>query len=100
MAGQDVLVLNTHAAASDLLERRANIYSDRPRFIGTLLAVEDRKTHEMSFSGWRVIYRWISYCIGQSWRRVRGCLILPNSCYLLHLKQLAEDAPRLPCINE
>ena len=33
LAGQSVLVINGHKVASDLLEKRANIYSDRPRFI-------------------------------------------------------------------
>jgi len=28
--GQPLIVLNTHKAAADLLERRAAIYSDRP----------------------------------------------------------------------
>lgn len=28
-----MIVLNTHKAAADLLDRRANIYSDRPRNI-------------------------------------------------------------------
>jgi hypothetical protein len=31
--GQSVLVCNSVKAASDLLDRRAHIYSDRPRFI-------------------------------------------------------------------
>ena len=30
VAGQPIIVLNTHKAAADLLDRRANIYSDRP----------------------------------------------------------------------
>jgi hypothetical protein len=33
--GQPILVFNSLKSASDLLERRANIYSDRPRFIVT-----------------------------------------------------------------
>ncbi|KAJ4487213.1 cytochrome P450 [Lentinula edodes] len=33
MAGQNIIVLNTKAAAIELLERRSVIYSDRPRFI-------------------------------------------------------------------
>ncbi|KAJ3745689.1 cytochrome P450 [Lentinula detonsa] len=33
IAGQSTIVLGTHKAAADLLERRANIYSDRPDFI-------------------------------------------------------------------
>lgn len=33
-AGQDFLILNSHKVAADLLDRRAAIYSDRPRLIG------------------------------------------------------------------
>ncbi|KAJ4467284.1 cytochrome P450 [Lentinula lateritia] len=33
MVGQNTIVLNTKAAAIELLERRSTIYSDRPRFI-------------------------------------------------------------------
>lgn len=35
MAGQPVIVLNSRKAALDLLQRRSNIYSDRPRFVMT-----------------------------------------------------------------
>jgi hypothetical protein len=35
VAGQDMVILNTHKAAADLLDRRAPIYSNRPRWIGT-----------------------------------------------------------------
>lgn len=31
--GRGILVLNSHKAATDLLDRRGHIYSDRPRFI-------------------------------------------------------------------
>ena len=31
VAGQGILVLNTHQVATDLLDRRGHIYSDRPR---------------------------------------------------------------------
>ena len=31
--GRGILVLNSHKAAADLLDRRGHIYSDRPRFI-------------------------------------------------------------------
>ncbi|KAJ4470421.1 cytochrome P450 [Lentinula aciculospora] len=31
--GQNTVVLGTHKAAADLLDRRSNIYSDRPRFV-------------------------------------------------------------------
>jgi hypothetical protein len=31
--GQPILVFNSLKSASDLLDRRANIYSDRPRLI-------------------------------------------------------------------
>ncbi|KAH7887277.1 cytochrome P450 [Phlebopus sp. FC_14] len=33
LAGQPVVVLNTHKTAADLLDRRSHIYSDRPRLI-------------------------------------------------------------------
>jgi hypothetical protein len=33
IAGQDTIVLSSHKAAADLLNRRAAIYSDRPRNI-------------------------------------------------------------------
>ena len=33
LAGQKILVLNTHKVAADLLDRRGTIYSDRPQFI-------------------------------------------------------------------
>ncbi|KAJ3920050.1 cytochrome P450 [Lentinula edodes] len=44
MVGKDVMVLNTKAAAFELLERRSAIYSDRPRsivaeYIGSQLAI-------------------------------------------------------------
>lgn len=31
LLGQPILVLNTREAATDLLEKRSHIYSDRPR---------------------------------------------------------------------
>jgi hypothetical protein len=33
VAGRSILVINTPEAAFDLLEKRASIYSDRPRFV-------------------------------------------------------------------
>lgn len=33
LVGQHALVVNSHKVAADLLDRRSNIYSDRPRFI-------------------------------------------------------------------
>ena len=33
VGGQGILVLNTHQVATELLDRRGNIYSDRPRMI-------------------------------------------------------------------
>jgi len=33
VGGRDILVLNTHQVAADLLDRRGHIYSDRPRMI-------------------------------------------------------------------
>jgi hypothetical protein len=34
VAGQDIVVLNSHKVAADLLDRRGPIYSNRPRWIG------------------------------------------------------------------
>ena len=34
LAGQGMLILNSYKVSTDLLERRAAIYSDRPRLIG------------------------------------------------------------------
>ena len=34
-AGTGMLIINSHKAANDLLDRRGHIYSDRPRFIST-----------------------------------------------------------------
>ena len=36
VAGQKMLVLNSHKVAADLLDRRGTIYSDRPQFISKL----------------------------------------------------------------
>ncbi|RPD67493.1 cytochrome P450 [Lentinus tigrinus ALCF2SS1-7] len=33
MAGQPVVVVNSHKVTADLFDRRSNIYSDRPRFV-------------------------------------------------------------------
>ncbi|KAJ3848269.1 cytochrome P450 [Lentinula lateritia] len=33
VAGQSIVIMNTHQVAADLLDRRGPIYSDRPRFI-------------------------------------------------------------------
>ena len=40
--GQSVLVLNSSQAISDLLEKRGNIYSHRPRFVmaGELMGLD------------------------------------------------------------
>ncbi|KAJ4480830.1 hypothetical protein J3R30DRAFT_2364504 [Lentinula aciculospora] len=35
VAGQSILIMNTHQVTADLLDRRGPIYSDRPRFIVT-----------------------------------------------------------------
>lgn len=52
IAGQPIVLLNTHKVAADLLDRRASIYSDRPRNIvaselltGGLLVVFTRYGH-------------------------------------------------------
>ena len=40
VAGQKMLVLNTHRVAADLLDRRGTIYNDRPQFISNLCGRE------------------------------------------------------------
>lgn len=38
VAGQNMIILGSHKVASDLLDRRSSIYSDRPRnIVSTLL---------------------------------------------------------------
>ena len=44
--GQGMLMINSQRAGVELLEKRANIYSDRPRFI----SAGDYATNNMSFS--------------------------------------------------
>ena len=34
VAGHDMVILNNHKVNADLLEKRANIYSSRPRLVG------------------------------------------------------------------
>lgn len=74
VAGQGILVLNTHAAAADLLDRRGNIYGDRPRWIGknipALCPAQENLNH-MS-SGIRNLYRWFDDCLRQAGRDVRS----------------------------
>ncbi|TDL16829.1 cytochrome P450 [Rickenella mellea] len=58
LAGQPVVVLNSHKVTADLLDRRSNVYSDRPRFImaGEILT----GGIFIAFSGY-----------GELWRRMR-----------------------------
>ncbi|KAJ4496604.1 hypothetical protein C8R41DRAFT_918447 [Lentinula lateritia] len=54
VAGQSIVIMNTHKVASDLLDCRGPIYSDRPRFIGA---------HYVEFFTWmkylpRSVARW------------------------------------------
>jgi len=44
VAGQKMLVLNSHKVAADLLDRRGTIYSDRPNFISKLYGWNASKT--------------------------------------------------------
>ena len=59
-AGTGILVLNSHKAATDLLERRGHIYSDRPRLISELLCYSPSHTlttlAPQMTSGWRVTH--------------------------------------------
>ncbi|KAI0821232.1 cytochrome P450 [Irpex lacteus] len=56
LLGQPVLVVNNHQVATDLLERRSSIYSDRPRTV----MVNEILTQGMDFMRY-----------GDRWRRVR-----------------------------
>ncbi|EMD35209.1 hypothetical protein CERSUDRAFT_116679 [Gelatoporia subvermispora B] len=74
LAGQSVIILNTHKAAADLLDRRANNYSDRPRNIvaseiltGGLMIVFTRYG-EPCASRYRFQLTALS---GEVWRRMR-----------------------------
>ncbi|KAF5342805.1 hypothetical protein D9758_013368 [Tetrapyrgos nigripes] len=58
LAGQTMIVLNSHKVAADLLDRRSTIYSDRPRFI---MALEILAGNMMMF-----------FCgYGNLWRKLR-----------------------------
>jgi hypothetical protein len=60
VVGQPMLVLNTHKVASDLLNRRAGVYSDRPTWIGQLLVPSTPRLNSYSrTSGWRTAHWWI-----------------------------------------
>jgi len=41
--GRGILVLNSHKAATDLLDRRGHIYSDRPRFICDYISLSNHR---------------------------------------------------------
>ncbi|KAF9525611.1 cytochrome P450 [Crepidotus variabilis] len=58
LGGKNTIVLNTHKAASDLLDKRASIYSDRPRFI---------VAQEMLCGGLLLVFT----RYGDMWRRMR-----------------------------
>ncbi|THV02578.1 cytochrome P450 [Dendrothele bispora CBS 962.96] len=58
LLGQTVIVLNTHKVAADLLDRRSNLYSDRPRFVVVFEYLSDS-----------LLFSAAPY--GDYWRRVR-----------------------------
>ncbi|THU86529.1 cytochrome P450 [Dendrothele bispora CBS 962.96] len=58
LAGQPVVVLNSHKVTADLLDRRSTIYSDRPRFIMAGEILTGRIF--IAFSGY-----------GELWRKLR-----------------------------
>ena len=67
VGSQGILVLNTHQAAADLLDRRGNIYSDRPRMISKRCC---RRQHPVSHcyttcSGKRDTLQWVVHCLDQ-----------------------------------
>jgi len=53
VGGQGILVLNTHQVATDLLDRRGHIYSDRPRMISKFGCCRQHSVSHcyMTFSG-------------------------------------------------
>ena len=60
VGGQGILVLNTHQAAADLLDRRGNIYSDRPRMISKSECCRRPISHcYMTLSDERDTLQWI-----------------------------------------
>ena len=77
--GHSFVILNTHSAAFELLEKRSSIYSDRPANIMTQLwvhgyihlpACRDDGAHEYEYrTGWDWTLALKRY--GEDWRRVR-----------------------------
>ncbi|KAG9022988.1 hypothetical protein FRB95_013875 [Tulasnella sp. JGI-2019a] len=51
IAGQSILVVNTQEVAIDLLEKRASIYSDRPRIVMAELSGMSQFPEEICFGG-------------------------------------------------
>ncbi|KAL0951024.1 hypothetical protein HGRIS_007765 [Hohenbuehelia grisea] len=51
LAGQTVVILNTQEVASDVLDRRSDVYSDRPRFIVAGEILTSLPFLDMEFSG-------------------------------------------------
>ncbi|KAG8881760.1 hypothetical protein FRB97_009169 [Tulasnella sp. 331] len=61
IAGRPVLILNTHEAAIDLLEKRSEIYSDRPPLVMAELSAEFRKlAHDTVWKGFNMVKRQIA----------------------------------------
>ena len=72
--GQGILVLNTHQVAVDLLDRRGNIYSDRPRLISKCgSCCQPSVSHCYTiFSGGGDTLQWIDDGFAQVRRNVRA----------------------------
>ena len=70
-AGQGILALNTHQAAADLLDRRGNVYSDRPRMITKSGCCRRPIYHYyMTFNVKRDTLRWVVHGFAQRRRNV------------------------------
>ena len=71
VGGQGILVLNTHQVATDLLDRRGHIYSDRPRMISKSGCCR-RPTSQcyMTLSDERDTLQWIVHGMAQLRRNV------------------------------
>ena len=74
VGGQGILVLNTHQAAADLLDRRGHIYSDRPRMISKCSSCRQHSASHcyMTFSDERDTLQRVDDGFAQLWRHVRA----------------------------
>ena len=71
-----MLVLNTNKVASDLLDHRGTIYSDRPRLISKSQCPQCLQLSptipSLQYSGGRDIHRWLDNVLCTIWQDVRA----------------------------